>query len=248
MLVKPHSASVVHHHGGEGTQLPINNTDPLNDLDDYKRQQFDNAVDTIIYAVGGRGAVFSKNGKKRQELAPGDFALIPAYVRRSCSWHHSCTDSSRLSTKKSTMAMRTLNGSSRVVVAVRSYTTLLIGVRAKSQQRYKAIIKSGTPTATDLEEKHACRLPVLYWVDRSSWSQHDFTQLMACCHTACTPANNLITHSVFSALSQPFPICFCISIILLWSVEVVVKVRLTISRSRAPERRSDWSDIVRSHA
>ncbi|KAJ4336150.1 hypothetical protein N0V87_005586 [Didymella glomerata] len=34
--------------------------------------------------VSGRGAIVSENGKKRQELAPGDFALIPAYVRNIC--------------------------------------------------------------------------------------------------------------------------------------------------------------------
>ncbi|KAJ4992664.1 cupin domain-containing protein [Stagonosporopsis vannaccii] len=53
MLAKPHSASAIHHHGEE---------------------------DTIVYAVSGRGAIVSENGKKRQELAPGDFALIPAYA------------------------------------------------------------------------------------------------------------------------------------------------------------------------
>ncbi|KAH6620333.1 hypothetical protein C7974DRAFT_415541 [Boeremia exigua] len=37
-------------------------------------------TDTIVYAVSGRGAIVSENGKKRQELAPGDFALIPAYA------------------------------------------------------------------------------------------------------------------------------------------------------------------------
>jgi hypothetical protein len=30
--------------------------------------------------VSGRGAIVSENGKKRQELGPGDFALIPAFV------------------------------------------------------------------------------------------------------------------------------------------------------------------------
>ena len=38
-------------------------------------------VDTIVYAAKGHGAIVSgPNGKKRQELAPGDFALIPAYA------------------------------------------------------------------------------------------------------------------------------------------------------------------------
>jgi uncharacterized RmlC-like cupin family protein len=37
--------------------------------------------DTIVYAASGYGAIVSGlNGSKRQELAPGDFALIPAYA------------------------------------------------------------------------------------------------------------------------------------------------------------------------
>jgi gentisate 1,2-dioxygenase len=36
--------------------------------------------DTIVYASRGHGSVISQNGKKRQELAPGDFALIPAWT------------------------------------------------------------------------------------------------------------------------------------------------------------------------
>ena len=38
------------------------------------------ATDTIVYAASGHGAVISDNGKTRQELAPGDFALIPAWT------------------------------------------------------------------------------------------------------------------------------------------------------------------------
>ncbi|KAH4072545.1 hypothetical protein HBH50_060930 [Parastagonospora nodorum] len=54
MVAKPHSSSAVHHHGEE---------------------------DTIVYAASGHGAIVSgPNGLKRQELAPGDFALIPAYA------------------------------------------------------------------------------------------------------------------------------------------------------------------------
>lgn len=30
--------------------------------------------------MSGRGAIVSENGKKRQALGPGDFALIPAFV------------------------------------------------------------------------------------------------------------------------------------------------------------------------
>lgn len=37
--------------------------------------------DTIVYAAKGHGAIVSgPNGSNRQELAPGDFALIPAYA------------------------------------------------------------------------------------------------------------------------------------------------------------------------
>ncbi|KAI1340851.1 RmlC-like cupin domain-containing protein [Xylariaceae sp. FL0016] len=53
MLAQPHSASAVHHHG---------------------------AQDTVVYAVKGRGAVVSEGGAKRVELAPGDYALIPAFM------------------------------------------------------------------------------------------------------------------------------------------------------------------------
>ena len=53
MIAKPHSSSAVHHHGDQ---------------------------DTIVYAVKGHGTVVSEGGKKRQDLGPGDFALIPAYA------------------------------------------------------------------------------------------------------------------------------------------------------------------------
>lgn len=53
MTATPHSSSAVHHHGEQ---------------------------DTIVYAVRGRGTVVSEGGKKRQDLSPGDFALIPAYA------------------------------------------------------------------------------------------------------------------------------------------------------------------------
>ncbi|KAH7079089.1 RmlC-like cupin domain-containing protein [Paraphoma chrysanthemicola] len=54
MVAKPHTASAIHHHGEE---------------------------DTIVYAAKGHGAIVSgPDGSKRQELAPGDFALIPAYA------------------------------------------------------------------------------------------------------------------------------------------------------------------------
>ena len=53
MLAQPHTHSAVHHHGSQ---------------------------DTIVYAVRGYGSVVSEGGKKRQDLSPGDFALIPAYA------------------------------------------------------------------------------------------------------------------------------------------------------------------------
>ncbi|KAI9713700.1 MAG: hypothetical protein M1828_001389 [Chrysothrix sp. TS-e1954] len=53
MIAKPHSASGVHHHGEENT---------------------------IVYAAKGHGTVVSEGGAKREHLAPGDFALIPAYA------------------------------------------------------------------------------------------------------------------------------------------------------------------------
>ncbi|KAI1738457.1 RmlC-like cupin domain-containing protein [Xylaria scruposa] len=53
MLAKPHTASAVHHHG---------------------------AQDTVVYAVSGRGAIVVEGGRKRIELAPGDYALIPAFT------------------------------------------------------------------------------------------------------------------------------------------------------------------------
>lgn len=47
------SASAVHHHG---------------------------AQDTVVYAVTGRGSVVSEGGRKKVDLEPGDYALIPAYM------------------------------------------------------------------------------------------------------------------------------------------------------------------------
>ncbi|XMA11866.1 hypothetical protein WAI453_004657 [Rhynchosporium graminicola] len=53
MTASPHTSSAIHHHGEQ---------------------------DTIVYAASGHGAIISDNGKTRQELAPGDFALIPAWT------------------------------------------------------------------------------------------------------------------------------------------------------------------------
>lgn len=50
MRAQPHSSSAIHHHG---------------------------AQDTIVYAVSGRGAVVSDHGRQRDELEPGDWAIIP---------------------------------------------------------------------------------------------------------------------------------------------------------------------------
>ncbi|KAF2212290.1 hypothetical protein CERZMDRAFT_41186 [Cercospora zeae-maydis SCOH1-5] len=53
MIAKPHSASAVHHHGSENT---------------------------IVFAFSGHGTIVSEGGKKKQHLAPGDYALIPAWA------------------------------------------------------------------------------------------------------------------------------------------------------------------------
>ncbi|KAH7327203.1 RmlC-like cupin domain-containing protein [Rhexocercosporidium sp. MPI-PUGE-AT-0058] len=53
MTAAPHTSSAIHHHGEQ---------------------------DTIVYAASGHGAIISDNGQTRQELAPGDFALIPAWT------------------------------------------------------------------------------------------------------------------------------------------------------------------------
>ncbi|KAF4553168.1 Hypothetical protein D9617_8g051820 [Elsinoe fawcettii] len=50
MTAAPHSSSGVHHHGEQ---------------------------DTIIYALSGNGSVLTEGGKKRVDLGPGDFCLIP---------------------------------------------------------------------------------------------------------------------------------------------------------------------------
>lgn len=80
MIAKPHSASAVHHHGEQ---------------------------DTIVYASSGHGAVVSgPDGSKRQELAPGDFALIPAWAE-----HQEVNDSD-----EEVVWIITRSGSSPVVV------------------------------------------------------------------------------------------------------------------------------------
>ncbi len=53
MIAKPHSGSAVHHHGEQ---------------------------DTVVFAFSGHGTIVSEGGKKKQQLAPGDYALIPAWA------------------------------------------------------------------------------------------------------------------------------------------------------------------------
>lgn len=38
------------------------------------------SLDTIVYAASGHGTVVSDGGNVRQDLAPGEFALIPAFT------------------------------------------------------------------------------------------------------------------------------------------------------------------------
>lgn len=78
MIAKPHSSSAVHHHGSVflPTTLSINfPPSSLPPTDSLHREQ-----DTVIYAKSGHGTVISNDGKTRQDLSPGDFALIPAWA------------------------------------------------------------------------------------------------------------------------------------------------------------------------
>lgn len=50
MIAKPHTASAVHHHGEQ---------------------------DTVVFSFSGYGTIVSEGGNKRQNLSPGDYALIP---------------------------------------------------------------------------------------------------------------------------------------------------------------------------
>lgn len=60
MRAQPHSSSAIHHHGKQ---------------------------DTIVYAVSGTGSIVSENGKKRDVLKPGDWAIIP-----QCREHQEVND------------------------------------------------------------------------------------------------------------------------------------------------------------
>lgn len=53
MIAKPHTASAIHHHAEE---------------------------DTVVFAFSGHGTIVSDGGKKKQQLQPGDYALIPAWA------------------------------------------------------------------------------------------------------------------------------------------------------------------------
>lgn len=50
MRAQAYSSSAIHHHG---------------------------AQDTIVYAVSGHGSIVSDGGKQKDELDPGDWAIIP---------------------------------------------------------------------------------------------------------------------------------------------------------------------------
>jgi uncharacterized RmlC-like cupin family protein len=50
MIARPHTASAVHHHGDQ---------------------------DTVVFSFSGHGTIVSEGGNKRQNLSPGDYALIP---------------------------------------------------------------------------------------------------------------------------------------------------------------------------
>lgn len=78
MIAKPHSASDVHHHGEEGMlHKPL--TPSI--MPPCWSSQCSHPTDTIVYAASGRGTVVSgPNGSIRHDLAPGDFALIPAFT------------------------------------------------------------------------------------------------------------------------------------------------------------------------
>lgn len=67
MTAHPHTSSDVHHHGEESMPYPLT-------------IRIANSTDTIVYAVKGHGTIVSDGGKTRQDLSPGDWALIPAFA------------------------------------------------------------------------------------------------------------------------------------------------------------------------
>lgn len=74
MIAKPHSGSAIHHHGELDTSASIMLQFPGLPL-------FMTLIRSIVvFAFSGRGTIVSDGGKTRQDLAPGDYALIPAFA------------------------------------------------------------------------------------------------------------------------------------------------------------------------
>lgn len=79
MIAKPHSSSAVHHHGDQGSKpYPLSSFSTICASFANHRVPFN--ADTIVYAAKGHGVIISDGGKTRQQLSPGDFALIPAFA------------------------------------------------------------------------------------------------------------------------------------------------------------------------
>ncbi|OJD36837.1 mannose-6-phosphate isomerase [Diplodia corticola] len=105
MIAKPHTSSAVHHHGAEAVLCapsffffflfpfappsPPLLSPPLPippSTNQHQRHPLTpsthSPTDTLIYAVSGHGgAILSDNGRTRHALAPGDFALVPAFAQ-----------------------------------------------------------------------------------------------------------------------------------------------------------------------
>jgi len=75
MKAPPHSHSAVHHHAEQGgcqSHCRVRVT--------HRRLNV-STLDTIVYGVAGRGAiVYGPGGANRVEMAPGDWAIIPAFA------------------------------------------------------------------------------------------------------------------------------------------------------------------------
>lgn len=82
MVAKPHTHSAVHHHGKEGKWICVQSSSTTRLLPFSPQNQHCSCpIDTIVYAVKGHGTIVSgPDGSKRQDLSPGDFALIPAFT------------------------------------------------------------------------------------------------------------------------------------------------------------------------
>lgn len=75
-------ASVIHHHGKEGITSDLRETTSTRIALILSCTVLQSPTwrssDTIVYAAQGHGVIVSgPNGSKKQELSPGDFALIP---------------------------------------------------------------------------------------------------------------------------------------------------------------------------